>query len=137
MDRQYYFILPKILPSPKLSGQILIRVALMQRRVLHIRLAFASFGVFASIVYTVTNWLFLFDEARWSSFIALLRILWTDFDVVWKFASEYCIALFEVIPIESVFITSVFIFCILSACFVVVRLKDIRRVISSPVISNL
>ena len=119
--------IPDPLPPTELLPRILTRVEELQLRRWYIRLAALLTVTGTMATYLVLRWTIISQELQASSFLQLLRVAFSDPDVVFANTTDFMLGLLESLPVAPVFFALLGVFLVLSLAQVFSRVQDQRR----------
>jgi len=120
--------LPTIAVPPTLCGAVLSRIRHAEIRGLYWRISFSFIGLIASIGMIALSWSALWSELVGSSFIDLLRLAFSDSDIVFANLGSSINGLLESFPVLPVLLSLILLFCLLASVAFLLTLLKVRRV---------
>lgn len=101
--------LPEVLPQPDLADKIILAILKKKQFYASVRLFVYSCLALLSCVGCIVAWNMESSNIVNSKFIALLSLLFSDFNVVATYWREYALSVMEAVPVFSICIVGFFL----------------------------
>ena len=119
--------LPSIQTPPELHDRVMDAIVAVQIRRVRFRFGSMLAGAVGSIALTVAYHAALWEEITTSSFFSTLRLVASDPDVAFGNAKEFALGLLETLPLGTITLALVGLFCIVGAVGFAQALRKTRR----------
>ncbi|MBU1907519.1 hypothetical protein KKF59_00095 [Patescibacteria group bacterium] len=122
---QIFKHLPPLEPPPDLLQKVLARIHTVRMRRLYAQLSAAAAGTILSLSYIAFSWSAFASQIQESSFLAMLKLLWSDPDIVFSNLTNIVLGLLESIPLDSVILA--LIVCFFGIAILWIAAHETRR----------